>query len=80
MGGSTQRPDSVSGRSILQGHGIAEILITIRHPATVEAHVFGILGDLLDDIELIVAGENTDMTRMVAGAVAFLHGLVPSSW
>jgi hypothetical protein len=59
--------------NLFEGHGIAEILLAVGNPATIEADLFRILRDPFNFLELSLACQNTDMTRMVSGTDVVAH-------
>jgi hypothetical protein len=52
--------------SILERHGVAEILFAVRNPAAIKANKLGGLGQPLDLIKLLIARQNTQVTGMVS--------------
>jgi hypothetical protein len=59
--------------SVLQRHGIAEVVLAVCNPPAVEAYILGILGEFLDSLYLVIAGQNTQMSLVVALTLAFFH-------
>jgi hypothetical protein len=58
---------------ILEGHGVAEVVVTVGNPAAVEADVLRVLRQLFDFVKLVIAGQNTQMPLMIALTLAFFH-------
>jgi len=65
--------------SLLEGHGIAEILFGISNPATVKTDEFRISGEFLNLLHLFIACQNTDMTGMISVTNLFCHFSSPLS-
>lgn len=59
--------------SLLEGHGIAEILFGISNPATVKTDELWMLGEFLNLLHLLIACQNTDMTGMLSVTNLFYH-------
>ena len=65
--------------SLLEGHGVAEILFGIGNPATVKTDEFRISGEFLNLLHLFIACQNTDMTGMISVTNLFCHFSSPLS-
>ena len=59
--------------SVFERHGVAEVVVTVGNPAAVEADILRVLGQFLDSINLVITGQNTQMSLMVALTLAFFH-------
>ena len=57
----------------IEGHGITEILLTVRHPPAVKADETGIPCQFLDIPEPLLAGKETQMARMIPPANVLAH-------
>jgi hypothetical protein len=60
-------------RSVLEGHRVAEVVVTVRNPSAVEADELRLLGQFLDFVEPVVADQDTQVPLMVALTIAFFH-------
>ncbi len=58
---------------LFEGHRVAQILLAIGNPATIEADIFGISRDLLYLLEFLVARQNTKVTCVVSGTDVLPH-------
>jgi hypothetical protein len=58
---------------LFEGHRVAEILLAVGNPATIEADMFRIFREHFYFLEFALACQNTDMTRMVSGADVPAH-------
>jgi hypothetical protein len=58
---------------VLEGHGIAEVVVTIGNPSAVEADILRIPGQFFDFVNPVIAGQNTQMSLMIAPTLAFFH-------
>jgi hypothetical protein len=60
-------------RLILEGHGVAEVVVAVGDPAAVETDVLRVLCQLFDFVKLVIAGQNTQMALMITFALCFFH-------
>ncbi len=58
---------------VLEGHGIAEVVVTVGNPSAVEANILRVPGQFLDFINSVIAGQNTQMSLVIALTLAFFH-------
>jgi len=63
---------------LLQGHKIAEVLLRLGYPPTIETKVLWVLGDLFDLIKLSLTCKNTEMTRMLPFTCLLSHFSLPT--
>ena len=58
---------------LFEGHRVAQILLAVGNPAAIEADMFRIFRKPFNFVELSLACQNTDMTRMVSGTDVLAH-------
>jgi hypothetical protein len=63
---------------LFKGHRVAQILLAIGNPATIEADIFRIFRKPFYFLEFSLACQNTNMTRMVAGTDIVTHFFPPA--
>ena len=59
--------------SLLERHGVTEILFTIGYPAAIKTDKLGLLSECLYFLKLLIARQNTDMTGMISTTNLFRH-------
>jgi hypothetical protein len=62
-----------ASRLILEGHGVAEVVVALGNPAAVEADVLRVLCQLFYFVKLVIACEDTQMTLMITLALCLFH-------
>jgi hypothetical protein len=58
---------------ILEGHGVAEVVVTVGNPTAVEADVLRVLRQFFDFVKLVIAGKNTQMSLVIALTLYLFH-------
>jgi|APFre7841882630_1041343.scaffolds.fasta_scaffold06226_3 hypothetical protein len=59
--------------SLIERHGITEVLVRVSYPAAVEANEFWIFRELFNFVEQLFARQHADVAWVISAANAFLH-------